>query len=478
MRGYQVEGLRWMAEQHDEGAGIILGDEMGLGKTLQVLSFLVFLKAVRQEPGPHLVVAPLSVMNSWVCEAQKWCPSLKVVTFHGSSAGEEEEKRERLRHEVLNKGMFDICITTYEMLVADQHAFVARSVWNYVVLDEAHRMKNENTVLGQVVRKLHCCNRLLITGTPLQNNLHELWSLLNILFPDVLHSSEMFDAGFRINQLYHNSSSQGVVDAALIECAHSLLESLMLRRLKRDVLSQELPPKIEKKIVVPLSEMQRFVYAGILKQDIDKILQLSKGSTDPASPKKLGMHYSSLNSMLMQLRKVCNHPFLLPELDPMVTDQRIVETSSKLQVLDKILTKLQQEGRKALIYSQFTSMLDLIGDYMRFRNYKFLRLDGSTPAARRRYEIACFENPRSRFFVYLISTRAGGLGITLIAADTVIIFDSDWNPSADLQAMDRVHRIGQKKTVHCYRLVTQGTVEERIVLAAEQKALMNALVMR
>eukprot|EP00960_Hanusia_phi_P023837 703044-Hanusia_phi.AAC.1 len=301
-----------------------------------------------------------------------------------------------------------------------------------------------------------------------------------MVFISPLSLTATSDAGFRINQLYHNSSNQGVVDAALIGCAHSLLDSLMLRRLKREVLSQELPPKIEKKIVVPLSDMQRFIYAGILKQDMEKLLELSKGGKDSCSPssKKPGIHYSSLNSMLMQLRKVCNHPFLLPDLDPMVTDDRILEASSKLQVLDKILTKLQQEGRKALIYSQFTSMLDLIGDYMRYRNYKFLRLDGSTPAARRRYEIACFENPRSRFFVYLISTRAGGLGITLIAADTVIIFDSDWNPSADLQAMDRVHRIGQKKTVHCYRLVTQGTVEERIVLAAEQKALMNALVMR
>ena len=152
--------------------------------------------------------------------------------------------------------------------------------------------------------------------------------------------------------------------------------------------------------------------------------------------------------------------------------------TSKLQVLDKILAKLQREGRKALIYSQFTAMLDVIGDFLSYRGYKFLRLDGSTPAARRRYEIACFENVRSPYFVYLISTRAGGLGITLVAADTVILYDSDWNPSADAQAMDRVHRIGQKKPVHCYRLCTKGTVEERILAAARHKTVMNALVMQ
>ena len=473
MRPYQVEGLKWLVKQHDSGAGGILGDEMGLGKTLQVLSFLGFLKTVRGEGGPHLVVAPLSVMNSWLKESAKWCPELRVMTFHGSV-----HERDRLRHEVLHKGSYDLCLTTYEMLVADLHGFTHRSVWNYVVLDESHRVKNEQTQLGHAVRRLRCSNRLLITGTPLQNNMHELWSLLNILFPEALSSSSRFDAGFRIEALYANTSdTRNVMDAGLMECAHSLLRPLMLRRMKRDVLSLELPPKTEHKIMVPLSNMQRFLYAGILKND----LSVLAGARSTAQGQKIGqgkINWSKINSLIMQLRKVCNHPYQFPDMDPMETDERIVQASSKLQVLDKLLAKLQREGRKALIYSQFTSMLDIIGDFLRLRDYKHLRLDGSTPAARRRYEIACFENPRSPYFVYLISTRAGGLGITLVAADTVILYDSDWNPAADLQAMDRVHRIGQKKPVHCYRLCTQGTVEERILAAAHHKTVMNALVMQ
>ena len=178
MREYQIEGLKWMVAQHDKAAGGILGDEMGLGKTLQVISFLGFLKTVRREQGPHLVVAPLSVMNGWILETAKWCPELRIITFHGSI-----HERERLRHDVLHKGNYDLCVTTYEMLVADLHGFVARSVWNYLIVDEAHRIKNENTQLGHAVRRLRCSHRLLITGTPLQNNMHELWSLLNILFP-------------------------------------------------------------------------------------------------------------------------------------------------------------------------------------------------------------------------------------------------------------------------------------------------------
>ena len=466
MRDYQVAGLKWLVQQHDKSAGGILGDDMGLGKTLQMISFFGFLKNVRGEHGPHLVVAPLSVMNAWVGECQRWCPSLKVVTFHGSVA-----ERERIRHEVLSKSNFDLCVTTYEMLVADLHGLVHRNVWNYVVMDEAHRIKNENSLLGQAVRKLRCNNRMLITGTPLQNNLHELWSLLNILFPEALGSSTQFDASFRISALYHNTSRpQQVVDAELMAAAHGLLQPLMLRRLKKDVLNMELPPKIEKKIMVPLSEMQRFLYAAMLKQDVGTLLQKTN--------RQFASEYARLNSLLMHLRKLCNHPYLFPSMDPMVTDERIVEASSKLMVLDKILAKLKREGRRALIYSQFTSMLDVIADFLSYRGYKHLRLDGSTPPARRRYEISCFENPRSQHFLYLISTRAGGLGITLVAADTVILFDSDWNPTADQQAMDRVHRIGQKKTVHCYRLVTEGTVEERIVQAAQNKMNMNAIVMR
>lgn len=268
-----------------------------------------------------MVVAPLSVMNNWLLEAAKWCPALRIITFHGSV-----HERERLRHDVLHKGNYDLCLTTYEMLVADLHGFVARSVWNYVIMDEAHRIKNENTQLGHAVRRLRCAHRFLITGTPLQNNMHELWSLLNILFPEALSSSSMFDQGFRIEELYTNASDpRKVMDARLMECAHTLLRPLMLRRLKRDVLSAELPPKIEKKIIVPLSSMQRFLYSGILQQDLSSVILPAGAGSGPKV-----RDWSKLNSLVMQLRKVCNHPYLFPEMDPMETDERMVNASVSL----------------------------------------------------------------------------------------------------------------------------------------------------
>ncbi|KAJ1492621.1 P-loop containing nucleoside triphosphate hydrolase protein, partial [Baffinella frigidus] len=460
MREYQVQGLRWLLSQHDLGAGGILGDEMGLGKTLQVISLLAFLKEERKEAGPHLVVAPLSVINAWTNECHKWAPSLRLVTFHGSL-----HERERIRHQVLNKGGFDVCMTTYEMLSADLHGFVSRNMWNYLVLDEAHRIKNENSLIGQAVRKIHCNNRLLITGTPLQNNLHELWVRPLAGFCHPAHA---------VFSSRTHSCHQPV--AALMQSAHRLLQPLMLRRLKREVLGDELPPKIETKVVVPLSKMQRFLYSAILTQDLSALISAADRKSTKRSA--VPLEYARLSSLLMHLRKVCNHPYMFKAMDPLESDDRMVHASSKLIVLDKLLTKLKAEGRKCLVYSQFTSMLDILGDFLTMRGYKFLRLDGATPAARRRYEISCFENSKSDKSVYLISTRAGGLGITLVAADTVILYDSDWNPTADLQAMDRVHRIGQKNAVHCYRLVTQGTVEERIVRAAEHKSMMNALVMR
>ena len=481
MHNYQLEGLKWMVAQHDKGAGGILGDEMGLGKTLQVISLLGFLKYVRGEDGPHIVVAPLSVMNNWVMEIRKWCPELRCVAFHGP-----QTERDRIKREQLILGHFDVMATTYEMLVADTHT-CQRFHWGYIVLDEAHRIKNEKTLMGQAVRRLRSSQRLLITGTPLQNNMHELWSLLNFLYPEVLANADTFDKEWKDKDKSGEADADEEVDGgdsaeakegnsenplnqSLLSAAHALLSPLMLRRLKKDVLtSMQIPPKTELKIFVPLTEMQRFWYSGMLSGECASLA--AAGSSDA---------YRRLNSLVMQLRKVCNHPYLFDEADANThwTDEDIVKASGKMMVLDKLLQKLKAEGRKVLIFSQFTSMLHVLSDFLNLRRYKFLRLDGSTSVARRRYEIACFQNPKSDFLAYLISTRAGGLGINLTAADTVVLYDSDWNPAIDSQAQDRAHRVGQTRPVHVYRLITRHTVEQRILQVAQNKSCINAAVMQ
>jgi len=309
MHPYQLDGLKWMVAQHDKGAGGILGDEMGLGKTLQVISLLGFLKCVRGEDGPHIVVAPLSVMNNWVVEMKRWCPDLKCVAFHGP-----QTERERIKKEQLILGQFDVMATTYEMLVADTHT-CQRFHWGYIVLDEAHRIKNEKTLMGQAVRRLRSSHRLLITGTPLQNNMHELWSLLNFLYPEVLSNADTFDKEWKDKEKAKQdddadmekeetagggdgaeaTGDAGPLNETLLSAAHALLGPLMLRRLKKDVLTSiQIPPKTELKIFVPLTEMQRFWYSGMLSGECASLA--GAGSSDA---------YRRLNSLVMQLRKVC-----------------------------------------------------------------------------------------------------------------------------------------------------------------------------
>eukprot|EP00698_Gefionella_okellyi_P018344 TRINITY_DN5489_c0_g1_i1.p1 TRINITY_DN5489_c0_g1~~TRINITY_DN5489_c0_g1_i1.p1 ORF type:complete len:1058 (-),score=201.19 TRINITY_DN5489_c0_g1_i1:134-3307(-) len=459
LRDYQIEGLKWLVAQHDRGSGSILGDEMGLGKTLQVISFLAFLYHERNQRGPHLILAPLSVMSTWTSELQTWCPSMRVVAFHGP-----QHERDRIKEECMGYDQFDICVSTYEMLLAEETFLHSRFHWRYVVLDEAQRIKNEKSLIGVSVRKLHAVNRLLLTGTPLQNNLHELWALLNFLYPDVLPESHVFDTAFQIQ----SSEKQAVNNTQLLTAAHALLQPLMLRRLKRDVL-KGLPSKTEHTLYVPLSEMQRFFYKKLLESNSAVI----NGAESSA-------RFSKLNNLLMQLRKCVNHPFLLASTaaEQAALGEDLIGSSGKMVVLDKLLTRLRKEGHKCLIYSQFTIMLDLLEEFCIVRGYKHLRLDGSTAVARRRYELSLFSKPDSAHFVYLVSTKAGAVGLNLQAADTVIMFDSDWNPQNDRQAQDRVHRIGQKRPVNVYRLIAKGTCEERILHFAKSKQLLGELVLQ
>lgn len=454
MRDYQVRGLNWMISLYENGINGILADEMGLGKTLQTISLLGYMKHYRNIPSPHLVICPKSTLANWMSEFKRWVPSLRAVCLIGDA-----EQRATFIRDVLMPGEWDVCVTSYEMCIREKTVF-KKFNWRYIVIDEAHRIKNEKSKLSEIVREFKSTNRLLLTGTPLQNNLHELWALLNFLLPDVFNNSDDFDAWFNTQNCLDNNQ--------MVERLHSVLRPFLLRRIKADV-EKKLLPKKETKIFVGLSKMQRELYTKILMKDIDVVNGAGKSDK------------MRLLNILMQLRKCANHPYLFDGMEPgppYTTDYHLVDNCGKMVILDKLLPKLQQQGSRVLIFSQMTRMLDILEDYCFWRNYEYCRLDGSTPHEDREKSILEFNSENSTKFVFMLSTRAGGLGINLATADIVILFDSDWNPQVDLQAMDRAHRIGQKKQVRVFRFITDNTVEDRIVERAEMKLRLDNVVIQ
>ncbi|KAJ2159423.1 chromatin remodeling complex Adenosinetriphosphatase [Coemansia sp. RSA 552] len=455
MRDYQLRGLNWMISLFENGINGILADEMGLGKTLQVISFIGYLKHYRNMRGPHLIVVPKSTLQNWKTEFNRWVPDLDVFLLHGN-----KEDRAAIFENELRPNRFNCCITTYEMCLICKGE-LRKIDWEYIIIDEAHRLKNENSMLSKLVRMFSSQRRLLITGTPLQNNLHELWALLNFLLPDVFGSAEVFDEWFEKGE----SDQEQVVHQL-----HKLLQPFLLRRVKSDV-EHSLLPKKETNLYVGLTPMQRTWYRRILERDIVAI--------NGAVGKKEGK--TRLLNIVMQLRKCCNHPYLFDGAEPgppFTTDEHLVYNAGKMIVLDKLLSKLHEQGSRVLIFSQMSRVLDILEDYCMMREYNYCRLDGSTDHDDRVKSIQDFNRPDSDKFIFLLTTRAGGLGITLTAADTVCIFDSDWNPQADLQAMDRAHRIGQTKQVHVYRFITENSVEEKVLERAMQKLRLDQLVIQ
>jgi SWI/SNF-related matrix-associated actin-dependent regulator of chromatin subfamily A member 5 len=457
MRDYQIRGLNWMISLYENGINGILADEMGLGKTLQTISLIGYMKHFRNIPGPHMVIVPKSTIANWMNEFKRWCPSITAISL----IGDANKRAELIRDTLLgNPSGWDVLVTSYEMIIREK-SVLKKFNWRYMVIDEAHRIKNEKSKLSEIVREFKTANRLLLTGTPLQNNLHELWALLNFLLPDVFNSSDDFDAWFNTNNCLSGEQQ-------LVERLHAVLRPFLLRRLKSEV-EKKLPPKKEVKIYVGLSKMQREWYTKILMKDIDIVN--GAGRNDKMR----------LLNILMQLRKCCNHPYLFDGAEPgppYTTDYHLVENCGKLAVLDKLLPRLKEQGSRVLIFSQMTRMLDVLEDYAYWRQYQYCRLDGQTAHEEREKAIDAFNKPDSEKFIFMLSTRAGGLGINLATADVVIIYDSDWNPQADLQAMDRAHRIGQTKTVKVFRMITENTVEERIVERAEVKLRLDTVVIQ
>lgn len=356
---------------------------------------------------------------------------------------------------------FDVLITSYEICLREKST-LRKFSWEYIIIDEAHRIKNVDSLLSQIIRTFASRGRLLITGTPLQNNLQELWALLNFILPDVFSSSEDFDEWFK-------SKGDDEPDA-IVKQLHKVLRPFLLRRVKADV-EHSLLPKKEINLYVGMTDMQRKWYRMLLEKDIDAV--------NGASGKKEGK--TRLLNIVMQLRKCCNHPYLFDGAEPgppYTTDEHLIDNAGKMVILDKLLKSMKAKGSRVLIFSQMSRVLDILEDYCQFREFKYCRIDGNTPHDERINAIDDYNAPDSEKFIFLLTTRAGGLGINLVTADIVVLFDSDWNPQADLQAMDRAHRIGQTKQVYVFRFITQDAVEERILERATQKLKLDQLVIQ
>ena len=585
MREYQLEGLEWLKSLWMNGLCGILADEMGLGKTVQAISMIAFFKE-KNISGPFLIAAPLSTINNWIDEFARWTPEIKTIMYHGSKDERAEMRRKYMKMQDQQKFEFPVVCTSYEICMNDRK-FLANYKWRYIIVDEGHRLKNMNCKLIKELLTYNSANRLLITGTPLQNNIAELWSLLHFLLPEVFNDLDSFESWFDFSSVLEdrtNSDGKAVKRKNnLVSTMHAILKPFLLRRVKTDVESS-LPKKREYILYAPLTSEQKDLYREILSgtsrsylegkaveriearsrttslkrkannsgrstpaksvkpsrdstptsatsttgstrrgrkaartsyKDISdrefnsKLRRLENGEDDSSDvddgetipissdeqeeisraqnlkAAKKEIANKKLQNPIMQARLACNSPhnFYWPwqatdEADASDLDETLVTASGKMLLLDRLLPRLFALGHKVLIFSQFKTTLDIIQSYAsHLRGWACCRIDGSISQSERSEQIKAF-NMDDEYRLFLLSTRAGGQGINLVAADTVILFDSDWNPQQDLQAMDRAHRIGQTRPVIVYRLATRGTVEETLLHKADGKRKLEKLVIQ
>ncbi|KZF23476.1 hypothetical protein L228DRAFT_209998 [Xylona heveae TC161] len=566
MRTYQLEGLDWLISLFENGLNGILADEMGLGKTVQTIAFLAFLRS-KGVNAPFLIAGPLSTLSNWVEEFAKWTPDIPVVLYHGSKSEREEIRRKQLKDP--RSPHFPVVCTSYEICMNDQK-FLSKYAWKFIIIDEGHRIKNLNCRLIRELKSYHSANRLLITGTPLQNNLSELWSLLNFLMPDIFDELSSFESWFDFSELKNKEGHKQILvgerKSSLIASLHAILKPFLLRRVKADVESS-LPKKREYILYAPLSGAQRELYREILegnsrayleekaverimsstnnpksmrshslKRKIDSSVstpnksvkssresspssvrttrsgnkkhsykeisdreffkQLDQEENDEEEPDseeleeiersktialaKKEIASKKLQNPIMQLRLACNSPhnFYWPWENDAAPDSTLISESGKMLLLERLLPALFARGHKVLVFSQFKTTLNIIEDWARLiHSWNTCRIDGAVKQEDRRAQIHAF-NSNPGYKLFLLSTRAGGLGINLAAADTVVLFDSDWNPQQDLQAQDRAHRIGQTRPVIVYRLATKGTVEQTLLEKADAKRRLEKLVIQ
>ncbi|XP_067453809.1 chromodomain-helicase-DNA-binding protein 1-like isoform X2 [Thunnus thynnus] len=440
LRAYQLDGVQWLTQCLKNQQGCILGDEMGLGKTCQTISLLVYMSGALGKNGHFLVLSPLSVMENWRKELERFAPSLTVLCYKG-----DKERRAEIQRET-DTNDFHVLLTTYELCLKDA-SFLRRWKWKVLVVDEAHRLKNQNSLLHKTLTQFSVGFRVLLTGTPIQNNLQELYSLLSFIQPSIFTADETDNF---VNS-YSNVQNQPALAAEL----QSVLEPFLLRRVKSEV-AVDLPKKTELVVYHGMSALQKKYYKAILMKDLE------------AFGNEQGNKTRLLNIMI-QLRKCVDHPYLFDgvEPEPFEIGEHLIEASGKLCLLDSIMTYLHKGGHRILLFSQMTRMLDILQDYMEYRGYSYERLDGSVRGEERNLAVKNFSS--KDIFVFLLSTKAGGVGMNLTAADTVIFMDSDFNPQNDLQAAARCHRIGQNRPVKVIRLLARDTVEEIMYSRAVSK---------
>ncbi|CDU16319.1 DEAD/DEAH helicase, putative [Plasmodium yoelii] len=494
---YQLDGLEWLVSLYNNNLNGILADEMGLGKTVQTISLFAYLKELKMEEncennindemnnqiGKNIIIVPLSTLPNWVNEFEKWCPTLKVIIYKGN-----KNERKNINKNLLENN-YDICLTTFDIIIKEKN-ILGKISWNYIIIDEGHRIKNDNSKLHSILSLFISKYRILLTGTPLQNNMKELWALLNFLLPKIFSSSTDFQQWFSFplsneQTVYETMTEEE--ELLIINRLHTILLPFMLRRLKKDVL-EFLPKKYEYNIYVQLSLYQKLLYKQIENKNFK---QINSDGT---------LNNKTFQNTIMQLRKIVNHPFLFTH-DYDINDF-VIKSSGKFEVLDRMLPKLIKFKHKILLFCQMTKVMDIISDYFELRKYKYHRLDGSVSLSDRRDIIDSFNqnkfvknsdnssqnkndslllDPASKLddtMIFILSTRSGSLGLNLQAADTVIIFDSDFNPHQDIQAMCRCHRIGQKNVVKVFRFITLSSVEELIFQKAKDKLNINDKVIQ
>ncbi|XP_017755570.1 PREDICTED: lymphoid-specific helicase-like [Eufriesea mexicana] len=545
LRDYQKEGLKWLKVLYENGINGILADEMGLGKTIQVIALLCHLLEKKQD-GPYLLVAPLSTIPNWMLEFEKFAPKLPVVLFHGTQEKHILKRKIKQKYKITETySTLPIVLTTFEVPLHESN-FIKSLNWKYIIIDEGHRIKNHKCQLLQVLKSCRSMNRLLLTGTPLQNNLAELWSLLNFLLPEIFDDLTVFESWFDAKEHQGDEGTKKFLkleeDKRVLSSLREILQPFLLRREKANV-CLDIPPKKELIVYAPLTQLQHDLYKALINRDIDEFNKIEEDliihSDDGNRPKRkcalksmyiMNTRFErevSLSTTFQQsdesmdsdvwkqvnpkneqnlitwnkytnvtndnrdflihihsrhhifYKKIVNHPYLIHyplglDLSPKI-DEELIKSSGKLLVLDAMLARLKKRGHRVLLFTTMTMILDIIEDYLSLRNYKYIRLDGTTKLIDRKERIEDF-NTNSEIFLFLMTTRAGGVGLNLVGADTVIVYDCDWNPQVDIQAVARCHRIGQTRPVMIYKLCTKGTIDEAIINRAEAKRLLEKVV--
>ncbi|KAF7463987.1 Hypothetical predicted protein [Marmota monax] len=591
LKGYQLKGMNWLANLYEQGINGILADEMGLGKTVQSIALLAHLAERENIWGPFLIISPASTLNNWHQEFTRFVPKFKVLPYWGNPHDRKVIRRFWSQKTLYTQDApFHVVITSYQLVVQDVKYF-QRVKWQYMVLDEAQALKSSSSVRWKILLQFQCRNRLLLTGTPIQNTMAELWALLHFIMPTLFDSHEEFNEWFSKDIESHAENKSAIdenyiqqslfhrkgineescfsflrfIDVSPAEMANLMLQGLLARwlalflslkasyrlhqlrswgeseggsqqsymRNKDFLLGVDFPLSFPNLCSCPL--LKSLVFSSHCKAVSgysDQVVHQRRSATSSlrcclltelpsflcvASPRVTAVPLDSycndrsaeyerrvlkeggslaakqcllngapelaadwLNRLsqffpepaggLWSIRPQNGWSFIrIPGKESLITD------SGKLYALDVLLTRLKSQGHRVLIYSQMTRMIDLLEEYMVYRKHTYMRLDGSSKISERRDMVADFQN-RNDIFVFLLSTRAGGLGINLTAADTVIFYDSDWNPTVDQQAMDRAHRLGQTKQVTVYRLICKGTIEERILQRAKEKSEIQRMV--